>query len=89
MGKSKKEIYTQKEAHSPKSHKTLSDDDIDSVSPIACPLAHKKLKKRVFKALRRASKVKHIKRGVKEVVKALKRGEKGYKQTYSLFISNV
>ncbi|KTW27797.1 hypothetical protein T552_02236 [Pneumocystis carinii B80] len=78
MGKSKKEIQTEGEAHSPKNHKKkLSDDYIDSVSPIASPLAHKKLRKKVFKALKKASKVKHIQRGVKEVVKALKRGEKG------------
>ncbi|EMR08302.1 hypothetical protein PNEG_03145 [Pneumocystis murina B123] len=78
MGKSKKEIQTQEKVHSPTNHKkTLSDDYIDSLSPIARPLAPKKLRKRVFKALKKASKVKHIQRGVKEVVKALKRGEKG------------
>ncbi|KAG4306022.1 hypothetical protein PORY_000010 [Pneumocystis oryctolagi] len=68
MGKSQKEKNKDvKTDHSEKKHKIESDDCLDSLSPIAHPLASKKLKK----------KVKHVQRGVKEVVKALKRGEKG------------
>ena len=47
------------------------------VSPIANPLADKKLTKKVLKAVSSASKEKLIRRGVKEVVKALAKGEQG------------
>ncbi|ORY99927.1 50S ribosomal protein L30e-like protein [Syncephalastrum racemosum] len=47
------------------------------VSPIAHPLADKKLSKKLFKTVTGASKVKHVRRGVKEVQKALRKGEKG------------
>lgn len=47
------------------------------LSPIANPLAGKKLAKKVLKTVKKAAKGKQIKRGVKEVVKALKKGEPG------------
>lgn len=47
------------------------------VSPIASPLAGKKLTKKSLKVVKRASKTKLLRRGVKEVVKALKKGQKG------------
>ena len=47
------------------------------VSPIANPLADKKLTKKVLKTVKAAAGAKLIRRGVKEVVKALKKGEKG------------
>uniref|UniRef100_A0A0D6QXJ0 H/ACA ribonucleoprotein complex subunit 2 n=1 Tax=Araucaria cunninghamii TaxID=56994 RepID=A0A0D6QXJ0_ARACU len=47
------------------------------VSPIARPLAGKKLCKKTLKLVRRASEVKCLKRGVKEVVKSIRRGKKG------------
>nr|2LBW_A Chain A, H/ACA ribonucleoprotein complex subunit 2 [Saccharomyces cerevisiae] len=37
----------------------------------------KKLNKKVLKTVKKASKAKNVKRGVKEVVKALRKGEKG------------
>ncbi|ODQ82239.1 hypothetical protein BABINDRAFT_158875 [Babjeviella inositovora NRRL Y-12698] len=43
----------------------------------AKPLAPKKLNKKVLKTVKKASKAKHVKRGVKEVVKSLRKGEKG------------
>lgn len=43
----------------------------------AKPLASKKLNKKILKTVKKASKAKHVKRGVKEVVKALRKGEKG------------
>ncbi|KAI8079547.1 50S ribosomal protein L30e-like protein [Gilbertella persicaria] len=46
-------------------------------SPIAHPLAEKKLVKKIYKTIKKASKVKHVRRGVKEVGKALRKGEKG------------
>ncbi|KAF7724175.1 snoRNA-binding protein [Apophysomyces ossiformis] len=50
---------------------------IRHVSPIAHPLAEKKLTKKLFKTAKKASKVKHVRRGVKEVAKSLRKGEKG------------
>ena len=47
------------------------------VSPIANPLADKKLTKKVLKAVKAAAGSKLIRRGVKEVVKGLKKGEQG------------
>lgn len=58
-----------------------NDDDADAkrqrVSPIAHPLASKKLTKSVLKVVKKASASKLVRRGVKEVVKALKKNEKG------------
>ncbi|GAB2230157.1 hypothetical protein Droror1_Dr00014414 [Drosera rotundifolia] len=48
-----------------------------ALSPIAKPMAGKKLSKRTFKLVRRAAENKCLKRGVKEVVKSIKRGHKG------------
>nr|ABK25577.1 unknown [Picea sitchensis]ABR18431.1 unknown [Picea sitchensis] len=48
------------------------------LSPIARPLAGKKLCKRTLKLVRRASEAKCLKRGVKEVVKSIRRGNKGF-----------
>jgi ribosomal protein L7Ae-like RNA K-turn-binding protein len=50
---------------------------LEAISPIASPLASKKLSKKLFRTVKRASKVRQLKRGVKEVVKALRKGEKG------------
>ncbi|XP_070055543.1 H/ACA ribonucleoprotein complex subunit 2-like protein [Nicotiana tomentosiformis] len=48
-----------------------------AIAPIAKPLAGKKLSKRTFKLVRRATEHKCLKRGVKEVVKSIRRGNKG------------
>ncbi|KDO65595.1 hypothetical protein CISIN_1g0316172mg, partial [Citrus sinensis] len=50
---------------------------IVSLAPIAKPLAGKKLSKRTLKLVRRAAEHKCLKRGVKEVVKSIRRGHKG------------
>ncbi|XP_073273982.1 H/ACA ribonucleoprotein complex subunit 2-like protein [Primulina huaijiensis] len=50
---------------------------ISSLAPIAKPLAGKKLCKRTLKLVRRAAEHKCLKRGVKEVVKSIRRGNKG------------
>ena len=47
------------------------------LSPIATPLADDKLKKRALKLVKKAAKGKQLKRGVKEVVKALRKQTKG------------
>lgn len=51
--------------------------NLDALSPIAHPLADRKLAKRVLRTVKKGSKQRRIKRGVKEVVKALRKGEKG------------
>ncbi|EXB76382.1 H/ACA ribonucleoprotein complex subunit 2-like protein [Morus notabilis] len=50
---------------------------IQALAPIAKPLAGKKLSKRTLKLVRKAAEHKCLKRGVKEVVKGIKRGDKG------------
>ncbi|KAF5734098.1 hypothetical protein HS088_TW16G00540 [Tripterygium wilfordii] len=48
-----------------------------ALAPIAKPLAGKKLCKRTLKLVRKAAEQKCVKRGVKEVVKSIRRGNKG------------
>ncbi|XP_072315804.1 H/ACA ribonucleoprotein complex subunit 2-like protein [Eucyclogobius newberryi] len=50
---------------------------IANVNPIAQPLASKKLCKKLYKCVKKASKVKQIRRGVKEVQKFINKGERG------------
>ena len=47
------------------------------LSPIANPLSTRKVAKKCLKLVKKASKTKSIRRGVKEVVKAIRKGEKG------------
>ena len=47
------------------------------VSVIAQPLASRKLTKRLYKITKKAKKAKKLKRGVREVVKGLRKNEKG------------
>ncbi|EQC32142.1 hypothetical protein SDRG_10337 [Saprolegnia diclina VS20] len=53
------------------------EERVKHVSIIANPLANKKLTKKVYKLIKKSTKVKCTKRGVKEVVKAIRKGEKG------------
>jgi len=50
---------------------------ICQLSIIANPLAGPKLSKKVLRLTKKAAKEKHVKRGVKEVVKAIRKGQKG------------
>ncbi|RVX14244.1 H/ACA ribonucleoprotein complex subunit 2-like protein [Vitis vinifera] len=59
----------ERSAHKEKEKKKLS-----ALAPIAKPLAGKKLCKRTLKLIRRAAEHKCLKRGVKEVVKGIRRG---------------
>ncbi|GMQ11139.1 hypothetical protein CsSME_00053895 [Camellia sinensis var. sinensis] len=68
MGGSDSEV--EKSAQKEKEKKKLL-----ALAPIAKPLAGKKLSKRTFKLVRRGHKC--LKRGVKEVVKSIRRGHKG------------
>ncbi|KAF9568895.1 RNA-binding protein [Agrocybe pediades] len=51
--------------------------NVEDLSPIAHPLAQKKLVKKLHKTIKKASKARQVKRGVKEVVKGIRKGEKG------------
>ncbi|KAJ3359750.1 snoRNA-binding protein [Kappamyces sp. JEL0680] len=53
------------------------EERLKAVSPIAHPLAPKKLNKKILKLVRKASKASSVKRGVKEVVKGLRKNVKG------------
>lgn len=48
-----------------------------AVNVISKPLASKKTTKKLHKLVKKASSVKYIRRGVKEVVKGVRKGEKG------------
>ncbi|XP_057676971.1 H/ACA ribonucleoprotein complex subunit 2-like protein [Corythoichthys intestinalis] len=52
-------------------------DLIANVNAIAQPLATRKLSKKLYKCVKKASKLKNIRRGVKEVQKFIGKGEKG------------
>eukprot|EP01102_Stenamoeba_stenopodia_P020734 TRINITY_DN8198_c0_g1_i1.p1 TRINITY_DN8198_c0_g1~~TRINITY_DN8198_c0_g1_i1.p1 ORF type:complete len:227 (-),score=72.45 TRINITY_DN8198_c0_g1_i1:68-667(-) len=54
-----------------------SNDQILLLSPISSPLANAKLTSKLFTLVKTASKEKKLRRGVKEVVKAIRKNEKG------------
>ena len=83
---------TSKSSSKKKSKKDDDDDDEDvemhpnaksyeerlkALSPIASPLADEKLTKKVHKLVKKASSAKVLRRGVKEVVKAVRKGATG------------
>ncbi|XP_031566694.1 H/ACA ribonucleoprotein complex subunit 2-like protein [Actinia tenebrosa] len=53
------------------------DELASKVTVISKPLASRKLTKKVYKVVKKATKAKSLRRGVKEVVKAIRKGEKG------------
>jgi H/ACA ribonucleoprotein complex subunit 2 len=53
------------------------EERLDAVNVISHPLASKKSTKKCHKLVRKAAATKHVRRGVKELVKALRKGEKG------------
>ncbi|GMI57841.1 hypothetical protein ScalyP_jg11940 [Parmales sp. scaly parma] len=60
-----------------KEEKDDYDTQVKAVNCISKPLAPKKTTKKLFKVVKKASNAKHVRRGVKEVVKAVRKGEKG------------
>ena len=54
------------------------EEKIKYVSVIAQPMAPKKTTKRIHKLVRKACHAKLVRRGVKEVVKGIRKGEKGF-----------
>ena len=53
------------------------EERVNNINVMAHPLASKKSTKKLHKLVKKASSVKHIRRGVKEVVKGVRKGEKG------------
>jgi len=53
------------------------EERLGAVNVISQPLASKKSTKKAHKLVKKAAAAKHIRRGVKEVVKGLRKGEKG------------
>ncbi|RKP21866.1 L30e-like protein [Rozella allomycis CSF55] len=57
--------------------KEYDKETLSMLSPISSPLAPPKLKKKLLKLIKKAAKEKMIRRGVKEVVKAIRKEQKG------------
>lgn len=53
------------------------EERVKAVNIISQPLASKKSTKKIHKLVKKASSVKYIRRGVKELVKGVRKGEKG------------
>merc|ERR1712227_1113362 len=68
MGKSKKEKGSDDESE--------EENEVE-VGPFCTPLAEAKLAKKLYKCIKKATKTKQVLRGVKEVVKAVRKGTKG------------
>ena len=92
MGKHKSKSGSDNEAASPPPTDSMETGEAESttvdssksyeelvtlVNAIAKPMASKKLTKRLYKAVKKAQKAKRLKRGVREVVKGLRKNEKG------------
>ncbi|KAG7575446.1 hypothetical protein FFLO_00265 [Filobasidium floriforme] len=60
-----------------KDEEETADLNPPTLTPIASPLAPKKLHKKILKTTKKSSKARQLRRGVKEVVKALRKGEQG------------
>lgn len=56
----------------------LSEEITALVSPIASPMAGRKLSKKLYKTIEQAAKGKALRRGIKEVQLALRKGETGF-----------
>merc|ERR1711977_292871 len=53
------------------------EENVVEVQPFCEPLAEAKLAKKLYKCIKKATKTKQVLRGVKEVVKAVRKGTKG------------
>ncbi|GAA5992207.1 hypothetical protein JCM11641_001015 [Rhodosporidiobolus odoratus] len=75
--KSKKDKKDKKDKAGADGDAVEAEVDLATLAEIAKPLAVKKTGKHVLKLVKKASKSRHLKRGVKEVVKSIRKGEKG------------
>ncbi|XP_072518178.1 H/ACA ribonucleoprotein complex subunit 2-like protein [Salminus brasiliensis] len=76
MTKIKKEKSATEEVEAGGTEKSYQ-DLIANINPIANPLASRKLSKKLYKCVKKAAKLKQIRRGVKEVQKFINKGETG------------
>jgi len=53
------------------------EERLQAVNSISTPLATKKSTKKAHKLVKKAASVKHVRRGVKEVIKGIRKGETG------------
>jgi H/ACA ribonucleoprotein complex subunit 2 len=60
-----------------KSSSKTYEERVKAVNCISHPLSNKKSTKKAHKLVKKASSIKHIRRGVKEVIKGIRKGEKG------------
>ena len=75
MGKSK---TPEKSKSSSNGNEKSYEDRVKAVNIISQPLADKKMTKKIYKLIKKATSSKHnLRRGVKEVVKHIRKGEKG------------
>merc|ERR1711988_258954 len=83
MGNESRQVAMGKKDKTPKKEKEEKGEDDEEeevevkVGPFCEPLADKKLAKKLFKCIKKATKAKQVLRGVKEVVKAVRKGTKG------------
>uniref|UniRef100_A0A0B6ZVM9 H/ACA ribonucleoprotein complex subunit 2 n=1 Tax=Arion vulgaris TaxID=1028688 RepID=A0A0B6ZVM9_9EUPU len=82
MGKSKKSDVQQNDndeslASSQGKVKVSWEDKVKFLSPIASPLATKRLTKKIYKIIIKAKANNSLRKGIKEVQKSLRKGEKG------------
>lgn len=76
MGKEKKE-KRRSEVEEVEEKEGRWEELVTRISPIANPLASRKLTKKLYKVIKKAQKKKMLRKGVKEVQKFLRKGEKG------------
>ncbi|KAL3864050.1 hypothetical protein ACJMK2_005761 [Sinanodonta woodiana] len=79
MGKEKREKRKSEDGDvsEGKGSKTLWEEKIRFLCAIAQPLASRKLTKRLYKVVKKASKHKQLRKGVREVQKFVRKGERG------------
>lgn len=63
--------------HSPARLQSGVEVPAEAITPIAHPMANAKLQKKLLKTVKKSSRARQLKRGVKEVIKALRKGEQG------------
>jgi H/ACA ribonucleoprotein complex subunit 2 len=73
----KKKARTSEGGDSPSKDEKTYEDRVKAINGISAPLASKKSTKRIHKLVRKASSAKHVRRGVKELVKGVRKGDKG------------
>ena len=71
------ESSTPKKSSTANANAKTYEQRVEAVNVISQPLASKKSTKRAHKLVKKASSAKHIRRGVKEVIKGIRKNEKG------------